>query len=347
MSINKSIDICIFSGGGMNIFQTCGACSCLQSEHHFEFNNAKIYIGSSAGSILALLISIGYSNVFIQKAFEILHVKNPEIDVDTVMNFLHTFGIIESQKILNYVSLLLVKKDSFYTTETTFLDHFHFTKNKLIITGTCVESMTTELFSVDTHPTMPILLAIQISISIPFVMKPVWYNGYRYVDGALYNNCYIEYLFDNEQCINELYEQNNKRKLFVFAIELCSEDLWNVLKKEKKKMLNKKTYQERQQEALWTYGYQIIRGICIHNQSINHYNTDLRITELADYIDFMFLKIPIHSEDSIQFDMSIKRKNKMFNDGYNYCRDFMKQNEDKIEKEHQKKNEIVKSITII
>ena len=40
---------------------------------------------------------------------------------------------------------------------------------------------------------MSVLLAIRISMSLPFIFTPVFYNGCHYVDGALLRNFGIEF----------------------------------------------------------------------------------------------------------------------------------------------------------
>ena len=55
----------------------------------------------------------------------------------------------------------------------------------LVIAGYNVTRGETVAFSAQTHPRMPLRLAVRISISVPILFRPVMYEGELYVDGAM------------------------------------------------------------------------------------------------------------------------------------------------------------------
>jgi predicted acylesterase/phospholipase RssA len=92
----------------------------------------------------------------------------------------------------------------------SFRDHARWFRNKLVVTGTNLESEKSGLFSVDTTPNMPVADAVRISMSLPLVFKPLvirpehfgpidlpdWLEGV-WVDGGYLNNLPL-HVFDHE-----------------------------------------------------------------------------------------------------------------------------------------------------
>jgi NTE family protein len=74
----------------------------------------------------------------------------------------------------------------------TFADHFRHFGTRLIVLGTNLETLRSQVFSVDRTPDFPVADAIRISMSIPLIFKPVVIpNGYlkgTWVDGGLLSN---------------------------------------------------------------------------------------------------------------------------------------------------------------
>ena len=354
-------DICIFSGGGMNIFYTIGFCRYIEEQNNESIKNAKIFIGSSAGSILAILYSFGYSSNFIQQALELVNVKNISIDVNAIMKFLNTFGIIDADEMVKHVVHLLQKKTSCITEYTTFSQYYSITEKHLCITGTCVDTMCTKLFSKDTTPNMSIFLAMKISISIPFIMEPICYNNVRYVDGALYSNCYLEYVDyyfndidklrkdkeeerkknkkeeekeEEEEEVKEKEEEEEEEEVketekkeedtFVnlLAISLESDDILNIKKDSAPIPESFPLNINSSSEAIWQYGYKIIRGIMLHNQYLQMKLSKLQLnSKNLDWIKSSIFTIYVNHSISTEFNMSADNKRKLFTKGYDIAKE--------------------------
>ena len=72
-----------------------------------------------------------------------------------------------------------------------------------------------EYFNKEKYPDLEILTAIQISISIPLLFKPVLFNDKLWIDGGCLNNYPIEYFDDdleNVIGINIITNENNIEK---------------------------------------------------------------------------------------------------------------------------------------
>jgi NTE family protein len=175
--------------------------------------NLVYYCGSSIGSIICLLLLIGYSPsdifyVLMEIDFETLFNEN----FDDLFETPH-FGIYSTKPIIFIVGKLM--KDKKISFKITFNELFKKFNKSLIVTGVCLNNNTLEYFDKEKYPDLEILKAIQISISIPLLFKPVLFNNKLWVDGGCLNNYPIEYFDDdleNVIGINIITNENNIEK---------------------------------------------------------------------------------------------------------------------------------------
>lgn len=175
----------VFGGGAEKGITYIGALQFLEEKNIIK--DIECYYGTSIGSVIATLISIGYSSNELQycitklKLGELLPIEN--LDLQNLFEF---YGFIEPVKLFRLITLLMEKKTT--KTNLTFKQHYEFCKKKLYITGSCLTNFKCYYFNKDDNPDMLIIDAIKISTSIPFVFRPVYYNDMYYVDGSLYDN---------------------------------------------------------------------------------------------------------------------------------------------------------------
>lgn len=197
-------EILVVSGGSIKGFTSLG---CITKLKELKIiNNLKVYCGTSVGSTICLLLLIGYEPYQI---YQILY----EIDLDILIEYDNDiiddscFGISTSNPLINIIALLLKKKN--IDPDITFKKLYELIPKKIIITGVCLNDLSLNYFSYETTPDMSVLLAIRISISLPFVFKPVSYNNKIWVDGGCLNDYPIE-IFDNElEKVIGIYTCNN------------------------------------------------------------------------------------------------------------------------------------------
>jgi len=104
------------------------------------------------------------------------------------------YGIDKGENIMYIITFFLKKK--FNKDDITFIELYKLTFNNLIINGTKIINNKTEevLFNKDNTPNMSVLLAIRISIAVPIVYTPIYYENSYYIDGGVsntfpYNHC--------------------------------------------------------------------------------------------------------------------------------------------------------------
>lgn len=187
--------ILIVSGGGIKGLGGLGAISCLMEHNIITF--PEIFAGSSVGAVICFLINIGYNP---KDIYDILE----EIDFTKLIKYVEPedlltepcFGLSSPEPILQSIYTFMKKKN--IKKNITFKELYEQTKSKLIITGTCINDTELVYFSNDTYPNMPILKAIRISISIPFIFRPYTFENKLWVDGGCMNNYPIELVEPND-----------------------------------------------------------------------------------------------------------------------------------------------------
>lgn len=185
-------EILVVSGGSIKGFTSLG---CLTKLKELQIiNNLRVYCGTSVGSAICLLLLVGYEP---QQIYQILY----EIDLDMLIEYDNDiiddscFGISTSDPLINIIAIVLEKKN--IDADITFKKLYELIPKKLIITGVCLNDLSLSYFNYETTPDMSVLLAVRISISLPFVFKPVLYNNKVWVDGGCLNDYPID-IFDNE-----------------------------------------------------------------------------------------------------------------------------------------------------
>ena len=147
-----------------------------------DYNNIKRFIGCSSGSIVALLMSIG---IPINVMYNISDRMNYStlLDINNLDNLFDNTWLFDTINIKNTIDNILekfhIKKN------TTFLELHNKTNNKLIIKVYNLSLNKEVYISYKNYPDMPVSLAICMSSAIPFLFKPVVYNDYLFVDGAI------------------------------------------------------------------------------------------------------------------------------------------------------------------
>ncbi len=198
------IDTICMSGGGIKGFSFVGALDYLNNTNYLDIKKIVNWVGTSAGSILALLLSIGYTPVEIGDFVIEFDFKKMDPDI-SVENVFLKFGISNGERFEFILKSFLKKKLGI--DDINFKNLYQVTKKNLIVVGTNFTKCCEEAFSWERTPTMSVITAVRISCSIPVFFTPVLYKGCYYVDGGVKNNFPINYC--NKKTTLGLYIKNN------------------------------------------------------------------------------------------------------------------------------------------
>jgi predicted acylesterase/phospholipase RssA len=177
----------ILSSGSL---YTSAFLGCVKYLHDMEaLEHIHTIIGTSAGAVLGLLLTIGMTPDEIYK-FMLDHVVEKtltKIDISSIIKLTSSFGLDDGEGIIAAFHIALETKG--YDKNTTMVELAKRSGKNLII---CVSNITkgcAEYISVDTEPDIPVVLALRMSCAIPLVFEPVEYNDNLYLDGAVTDKC--------------------------------------------------------------------------------------------------------------------------------------------------------------
>lgn len=176
----------VLSGGGFKGIAFCGVLECLQRRNRLKLNNITTFAGSSAGSVLSLLLVIGYTNAEIFKyiyELDFASLLNPKFEL-----LLSEYGIETGDVFSKTLKGLLHRKN--ISVDITLGQLFKKTGKRLVITVSCL-GKGVRYFDHINQPDLSVVTAVRMSISVPFLVTPVFYNGDFYVDGGLLDNAPI------------------------------------------------------------------------------------------------------------------------------------------------------------
>lgn len=182
----------VLSGGGPRGLAILGALHYVHEKGGLD--NIQEYWGTSIGSLISLLLLIGYTPLeAFQQFFMLQNFTDPTtLDFETILKD-SAFCPIEifGNKVRYFVEHKLGKGAN-----PTFYELYRQFGKKINILGTNIDDMRGEVFNVDTQPMMHIIEAIEISCDLPYIFTKKVYNGKTYVDGGFINNYPVD-LADN------------------------------------------------------------------------------------------------------------------------------------------------------
>jgi predicted acylesterase/phospholipase RssA len=198
--------ICIGSGGLKGI-TFVSALNNLEKNNYLSLNNIKKYTGISVGSIICILLIVGY------KLDEIIDIVinldyneiKPDISLDLIIE---NFGFDNGENIINFLKNLILKKIN-KNDDITFLELYNITNKEFYVATTNFSKNKEKIFNFKDTPNVSVFMAIRMSISIPIIFTPVLFENDYYVDGALTNYVCIP---ENANPDTTLLVYLNKRK---------------------------------------------------------------------------------------------------------------------------------------
>lgn len=185
----KKIRHLIISGGGLKGIAFLGTLECLQRKDNLNFDAIETFAGSSAGSILSVLLVCGFS---VAEIFKLVHDTNIRdlIDFD-LSKITKLYGVESGHKLMKKFREEFEKKG--IDPDITLAQLHEKTGKRLIITVSCI-GKGVKYFDYKNEPELSVLLAVRMSIGIPLFLTAVKYKGDYYVDGGVLDNVPIKTL---------------------------------------------------------------------------------------------------------------------------------------------------------
>ena len=145
-----------------------GACSAMWD----KIKNVEEISGASAGAILGLFLGLGMSPSDICEFT--LNMDTKDLATYNIRTFLDKYGLIDHSQIRERLISICEGNPTFSELP-----------KKVHISAFNVNLGRTEYFSRDTHPTMSVIDAVCMSMSVPFLFSSFKYQDYLYIDGGI------------------------------------------------------------------------------------------------------------------------------------------------------------------
>ena len=172
----------VLSGSGTNGIAIVGGLHALHEQGMFK--HVRRWVGGSSGAAIAIFMTLGYSPwVLYQVLLKVDFASMNDVNCDSFIECFDKMGLTDGNKLLRIIQAALHSKG--FTKDSTFKQLRDAHHNTLVITGYNLTRGRTEAFSADTTPNMSVWLACRISVSVPFLFRPVIMDGDMYADGCI------------------------------------------------------------------------------------------------------------------------------------------------------------------
>ena len=182
----------VLSGGGIKGILHLGAIKTLEEKDLLK--NIKNYGGTSAGSMIVLLLCIGYTYNDIMIIFLKINMDK-FYDITDIFEFLNIYGLINFDPLEKLLRVLLENK--FKKKYITFNELYNLTKKTLHINSINLNTSKETIFNYINTPNVDIIDACIASSSLPFIFPPKLIKNEYYIDAFAVNNCPCN-IFEND-----------------------------------------------------------------------------------------------------------------------------------------------------
>jgi predicted patatin/cPLA2 family phospholipase len=186
-----NIECLVLSGGGHVGFIELGQLYYLEEQKIWDKTKIKSIYGTSAGAILACLISLNLdwetiNDYMIKRPWDKIY----ELKMENILNIVDTKGIYGEEIFIQFLKPLLDAVD--YSIDITLEEFYNKTNielNFMSFNITIYESIVVNYLN---FPDIPLYKALHMSCGIPLLFKPVEWKGNIYIDGGVETNYPIE-----------------------------------------------------------------------------------------------------------------------------------------------------------
>jgi len=199
----------VISGGGPSMIQSLAALQQLEENGFVNMKNIETIYGTSAGALVGILICLKYDWETINDYI----IKRPWHDVFPikVQNILDAYtkkGIFDIKTVEKCFKPLLDAKD--LSMEITLEEFYKFSNIELHFFTFEINEFKMEDVSYLNYPTLPLLVAVQMTCGIPVLITPVCLDNKCYIDGGIVCNYSLKYCVESGKKDEEILGLKNK-----------------------------------------------------------------------------------------------------------------------------------------
>lgn len=207
-----NIDCLVLSGGGHLGLIQLGALYHLEKEKIWDRKKIKSIYGTSAGTIIAVLISVNLewdiiNNYMIKRPWD----KIFEINSNHLFQLFDDKGVYDEDISLKFIKPILDALD--LPQEISLKDFFEVTQIEInFFSFNCTLCETIKINYLN-FPDLPLYKAIYMSSCVPVIFKPFLWNDEIYIDGGIESNYPIKFALENHKEENIFSFKINYNKL--------------------------------------------------------------------------------------------------------------------------------------
>lgn len=186
----------VISGGGPIMFQILSAIQELEKNNFLDMKNIESIYGTSAGAIIAVIISLKFDWETINDYL----IKRPWKDVFPVkvQNIFEAYtkkGLFDIKTIEKCFKPLFDAKD--ISLDISLKDFYNLTNIEIHMFTFEINTYKTRDISYKTHPELSVLTAIQMSCALPVLVTPVCIGDECFIDGGIGCNYPLNYCIES------------------------------------------------------------------------------------------------------------------------------------------------------
>ena len=171
-------NVVVLGPGGIKGYLELG--SLLKFEQDKFIDQVESWLGCSIGSAISLLKVCGYKTIDIINVCSELDIVGDITQVD-IQHILENPGVMSNKSIETILTNRIKQKYGFVP---TLFQLYEITKIRLTIVTYNIDKMECEYLSYKTRPELSCVEAVMMSMAIPVIIQPRYYNGHLYIDGA-------------------------------------------------------------------------------------------------------------------------------------------------------------------
>ena len=189
----------VINGGGPTGWISYGALKCLFEKKFIHINNIKSIYGTSAGAIIAVIISLKYDWITLEDYF----LKRPwdkvlKIEPDHFFEMYYNKGLFQFNLVKEVLTPLLTAKD--LSENITLKEYYDYNNIDLHCFTVELNSFQKIDLNHNTYPDLPLIKALEMTSAYPILFKPIIDDDKCYIDGGLIDNYPINECLENQNC---------------------------------------------------------------------------------------------------------------------------------------------------
>ena len=282
----------VISGGGPTLIQALGAIQYVEQQKFIDLSNIETIYGTSAGAILGTLICLKFDWETINDYI----IKRPwhevfPINIQKIFDAYTKKGIFDIKTIEKIFKPLFSAKD--LSLDISLQDFYDYSKIELHFFAFDINDFKIEDISYKTHPNISVIMALQMTCSLPVLVAPVCIDNKCYIDGGIVCN------YPLNKCL-ELYNQD---------------EILGIKNQYDKNDSNRVDSNSTMLDFLMSFVFKMIQNMDTGNKQTAIKN---EIICRADFLSIDYLKTALYSMDV---------RKELFNSGIEFAKEFLSLNQ--------------------